>query len=230
MIVRKQGDRFVLFRQHDHALVSADFALRLKEIDRFHPSAVFAIAMHDVGWRLLDREVLWNEEEDRPYSFMDYPLGPKLPAYKAGIDRVAAEDAYAGCLCSMHYASFFEGVSDPAAVRFREEELERQERLKAGMKSEERDGLNRDLRLLKFCDHLSLFVCLNEPGQNRFPWFREGLDYFGRRLLPVWESPRQLRFSPNPFREPFTVTIPYRVVNAAREPEEEGQLSIDVVC
>ena len=123
MIVRKQGDRFVLFRQHDHALVSADFALRLKRSTGY-PSAVFAIAMHDVGWRPLDREVLWNEEEDRPYSFMDYPLGPKLPAYKAGIDRVAAEDPYAGCLCSMHYASFFEGDSDPAAIRFREEELD----------------------------------------------------------------------------------------------------------
>ena len=140
---------------------------------------------------------------------------------------MAAEDAYAGCLCSIHYASFFEGTRRRSVSGRRSW---RQERLKAGMKSEERDGLNRDLRLLKFCDHLSLFVCLNEPGQNRFPWFREGLDYFGRRLLPVWESPRQLRFSPNPFREPFTVTIPYRVVNAAREPEEEGQLSIDVVC
>ena len=229
MIVRKQGDRFVLFRQHDHALVSADFALKLKEIGRFHPSAVYAIAMHDVGWRLLDREVLWNEEEDRPYSFMDYPLGPKLPAYQSGIDRVEAEDPYAGCLCSMHYASFFEAVSEPAAIRFREEELARQERLKAGMTPEERAGLKRDLRVLQLCDNLSLFVCLNEPGQNTFPWFRDGVDYGGQRLVPVWEGTRRLRFSPNPFRQPFTITIPYQIYNENREPEGSGQLSIDVV-
>ncbi len=229
MIVRRQGRRFVLFRQHDHALVSADFALRLAELDRFHPSAVFAIAMHDVAWRPLDREVLWNEAEGRPYSFMDYPLGPKLPAYKAGIDRVAAEDPYAGCLCSMHYASFFEGDSNPEAIRFREEELTRQERLKAGMKPEERDGLERDLHLLRFCDNLSLFICLNEPGRNTFPWFREGLDYFGRRMLPLWEGTRRLRLSPTPFRQPFTVAIPYQIFNEAREPEEEGQLTIDVI-
>lgn len=230
MIVRKQGNRFVLFRQHDHALVSADFALRLKEIDRLHPSTVLAIAMHDVGWRLLDREVLWNEEEGRPYSFMDYPLDPKLSAYKAGINQVEAEDSYAGCLCSMHYAAFFEGDTEPAAVRFREEELARQERLKAGMKPEERVGLERDLQVLRFCDNLSLFICLNEPGQNTFPWFRNGLVYLGQKLLPVWEGTRQLRLTPNPFRRPFTVTMPYQIFNAAREQEEEGQLSVDMIC
>ena len=53
-------------------------------------------------------------------------LGPKLPAYKAGIDRwrMRMPAVRAACL-------LFEGF-DPAAVRFREEELEGQERLKAG--------------------------------------------------------------------------------------------------
>lgn len=230
MIVRQQGRRFVLFRQHDHALVSADFALRLTDISTFHSSTVFAIAMHDVGWRHLDREVLWNEVEGRPYSFMDYPLDLKISAYKAGIDRVEAEDPYAGCLCSMHYTSLIEEVSEPAAIRFLEEELARQERLMAGMKSEERAGLERNLRLLKFCDHLSLFICLNEPGENTFPWFREGLDYFGERLSPVWEEAHRLRFSPNPFQQPFAVTIPYQIFNMERKREKQGLLAIEVVC
>src|SRR3712207_8638534 len=41
------------------------------------------------------------------------------------IDRVEAGDAYAGCLCSMHYARFLLASENPTEVEFREREADR---------------------------------------------------------------------------------------------------------
>ena len=106
MIVRERPDSFLLFGQHEHAMIAGEFARRWVEGPLPFESTVYAVANHDIAWRGLDREVLWNEERDRPYSFVDYPLQLKLPAQKKGIDLVEDHDPYAGCLCSMHYARF----------------------------------------------------------------------------------------------------------------------------
>ncbi len=72
--------------------------------------------------------------------------------------------------------------------------------------------LKESLRLLKLCDDLSLFLCLNEPGQNDHPWYRDGFrgevsfcNRSGKRGI-------ELRIDPSPFRCSFEVTIPYQVV------------------
>ena len=133
MIVRERPDSFLLFEQHEHAIIAGEFALRWRERPRPFESTVYAIANHDVAWREADREVLWNEEKDRPYSFMDYPLDLKLPAQRRGIDLVADHDPYAGCLCSMHYARFLLDSERPEEVEFREGEVERQGSLEERM-------------------------------------------------------------------------------------------------
>src|SRR5215204_1592180 len=141
MIVRERPDSFLLFEQHEHALIAGEFALRWREKPRPFESAVYAIANHDLAWREADREVLWNEEKDRPYSFVDYPLDLKLPAQRRGIDLVADHDPYAGCLCSMHYARFLLDSERPEEVAFREGEFDRQEGIKKSMTAEGRENL-----------------------------------------------------------------------------------------
>src|ERR671916_715180 len=141
MIVRERPDSFVLIKQHEHALIAGEFAVRWKERPRPFESTVYAVDNHDLAWRELDREVLWNEEKDRPYSFVDYPLDLKLPAQRRGIDLVADEDPYAGCLCSMHYARFLLDSQRPEEVQFREAEMERQDRLEQRMSDSERGNL-----------------------------------------------------------------------------------------
>jgi Protein of unknown function (DUF3891) len=214
VIVRERPDSFLLFEQHEHALIAGEFALRWRERPRLFESTLYAIANHDLAWRELDREVLWNEEEDRPYSFVDHPLDLKLPAQRRGIDLVADHDPYAGCLCSMHYSRFLLDSVRPEEVEFREGEMERQGRLEERIPGIDLEQLERDFRLLRLCDGLSLSLCLNEPGgeDSPPPWF----EFEGKRFRLVWEDGQTLRLDPNPFSVAFGIGIPYRIIGRDR--------------
>ena len=219
MIVRERPDSFLLFGQHEHALIAGEFARRWGEGPLPFESTVYAVANHDLAWRELDRDVQWNEEKDRPYSFMDYPLNLKLPAQKRGIDLVEAHDPYAGCLCSMHYARFLLDAERSEEIEFREGEFERQGRLEEKMSAGELESLERNFRFLRLCDGLSLFLCLNEPGgEDSPPPYPGGFEFDGTRFSPVWEDSRTLGLDPNPFPGAFDVEISYRTVGRDRRP------------
>jgi hypothetical protein len=221
----------LLFEQHEHALVAGEFALRWRERPQPLESTVYAVANHDLAWRELDREVLWNQENDRPYSFVDYPLDLKLPAQRKGIDLVEEYDPYAGCLCSMHYARFLLDSVRPEEVEFREGEMERQGRLEERMSEKELENLERNFRFLRLCDGLSLFLCLNEPGgEDSPPPYPGGFEFEGTRFGPVWEDKQTLRLDPSPFSEAFGVEIPYRISGRDRLPLGSDILELRVTC
>lgn len=224
MILRTFDGGMDLIRQHDHGWVSGEFAEHWKE--RPSPSVRFAIRYHDVGWEQLDRTTTWNPVSGRPFTFVDHPMGEKIEAYKQGVDWVEARDPYAACLCSLHYTSFFEQATDETARRFLEEERRRQKRLEQRMDEETRSRLPADLALLKLCDDLSLFLCLNRPGENRHPWYLNGFSYRGERFQPEWKKKDMLSLTPNPFACSFTVRIPYERLTEAGH---EGTSGTDVV-
>jgi hypothetical protein len=229
VIVRELADSFVLVGQHEHALVSGEFARRWVEEPVPLESTLYAVENHDVAWREPDREVLWNEASGRPYSFLDYPLGPKLAAQRRGIDLVEVRDAYAACLCSMHYARFLLGSSNPPEVEFRERELARQERLREGMPGEDLGNLERNFRFLRLCDGLSLFLFLYEPGRAGYPPpTPEGFELDGTRYELWWQNGRAVRLDPFPLTGPFDVSVPYREVGKDRRPVGEGILEFRV--
>jgi hypothetical protein len=228
--LRETDDGFLLVRQHDHGLASGEFARCLSHQPRPYESVLYAVTNHDVAWREPDGEVLWDEERDRPYSFLTYPRERRLPAQRRGIDLVERGDPYAGCLCSMHYARFLEGSEEPLEVAFREGEEERQRRLRAGMSGEELENLERNFRFLRLCDGLSLFVCLNEPGRGEYPPPTPGgFELDGERFVPVWEDERTLRFEPSPFAEPFELAIPCFFVGRDRRLLGSGRIGVRVV-
>jgi len=219
----------LLFGQHDHALVAGEFARRWREPPSPFESTVYAVANHDLAWRGPDGEVLWNGEKDRPYSFMDYPLRMKLPAQKWGIDQVENQDPYAGCLCSMHYARFLLDSERPEEVEFREGEVERQGSLEVRMSERELETLERNFRLLRLCDGLSLYLCLNEPGgEDSPPPYPGGFEFEGAHFGPVWEDGQTLRLDPNPFPEAFGIEIPYRTIGRDRRPLGSDLLELRV--
>jgi hypothetical protein len=231
MIVRERPDSFLLFEQHEHALIAGEFARRWRERPSPFESTVYAVANHDLAWRDVDREVLWNEEKDRPYSFMDYPLDLKLPAQRRGIDLVADHDPYAGCLCSMHYARFLLDSVWPEEVEFREGEVGRQGRLEERMAENEVENLERNFRFLRLCDGLSLYLCLNEPGgEDSPPPYPGGFEFEGTRFRPVWVDGQTLRLDPNPFSEAFRIEIPYRIIGTDRRPLGSDILELRVTC
>lgn len=220
MILREIEDGLDLIRQHDHGWVSGDFAEHWKQ--RPPSSVLFTIRYHDVGWESLDQTVTWNPETGLPYTFEDYPMNKKIGAYRSGIDWVQERDPYAASLCSRHYASFFENASEEVAQRFLAEERKRQERLERKLDDEVRSRLDGDWALLKLCDDLSLFLCLNPPGENRHPWYRDGFHFQGERLYPRWEGRDTLHIEPNPFASSFIARIPYERLTKAGKSVTSG--------
>ena len=217
MIVRERPDSFLLFGQHEHAQMAGEFARRWGERPDPFESTVYAVANHDLAWREPDREIMWNEGKDQPYSFMDYPLHLKLPAQKWGIEQVEDHDPYAGCLCSMHFARFLLDAERQEEIEFRDGEFGRQRSLREGMSEVDLENLERNFRFLRVCDGISLFLCLNEPGgDDNPPPYPGGFEFEGTRFGIVWEDGRTLGLDPNPFTEAFEVEIPYRVVGRDR--------------
>jgi hypothetical protein len=229
MIVRDNPNSYVLIGQHDHGRISGEFARCWRERPTPLEPTLYAIANHDVAWQKLDEAVRWDETRGRPYSFVDYPIEPKLEAYGEGLDFLEAQDAYAACLCSMHYASFVRDAEGAAEVRFRKGEDRRQQRLKGAMSAQELEDLERNFRLLQTCDDLSLFVCLNEPGRSDHIWYKNGFEFMGTRFEPVWEDRCTLRLDPNPFSGVFGLAIPYLSVGKDRRPLGSGCLKLRVI-
>lgn len=230
MIVRERSDSFVLIRQHDHALASGEFARRWAEPPRPFGPAVHAITNHDVAWKGPDASVRWNEDTNRPYSFADYPAEEKVAAYTKGLDWLESEAPYAACLCSMHYERLLREFGRTGTeTRFVVDESRRQEQLRRDMGREKLENLERNLGLLRLCDGLSLFVCLNEPGSAGYPPpYPGGFRFDGETFEPVWEDQGTLRLDPNPFSEPFGFAIPYEEVDRAGGQMGSGYIELRV--
>lgn len=231
LIVRSREDHFVLIRQHDHAFLSGTFASKLFPSTKINSqkATLYAIFNHDIGWVDLDKEVVWNEENGEPYTFINYPLAPKVAAYRKGISFVEATYPYAAYLCSKHYTSFFHNATDDLEIQFREGEQKRQERLFSRMSSVEKTNIEANVELLRFCDDLSLALCLNEPGQNSYPWFRDGMGLNDVVYQWEWKDDSIISLVPNLFATSFTVELPFVIMNQSRQRKEEGVYSFRVI-
>ena len=230
MIVREVPEGFVLIGQHDHGLAAGEISRHWGREPRPSPSTVYAVAQHDLGWRELDESVLWNEDTGRPHDFLDYPAEPKVRAFAAALDLLEERDPYAACLSSMHYATLMQGSEEEAEVGFREAEIRRQQRLKGDIADDGVEVLERDLRFLKLCDGLSLFLCLNEPGREAsYPApYPDGFVFDGEEYVPEWIDERTLRVRPDPFVGPFGIELPYRVVGRDGQKGREGRLKLRI--
>jgi hypothetical protein len=231
MIVREKPDSYVLIKQHDHALASGEFARYWARQPQPLESTLYAIAHHDVAWQGPDALIRWNEETGRPYSFVDYPPEPKVRAYTKGLDWLEERDPYAACLCSTHYETLVRRLGrSEAEEKFADAESRRQAMLRTEMSEEELENLEHNLNLLRLCDGLSLFVCLNEPGDDdNPPPYPGGFELSGERFQPIWEDRRALRLDPNPFSGAFDLAIPYLSVGKDRQALGSGRLELRVV-
>ncbi len=238
MIVRETATSYHCITQHDHAMLSGWMAgawtdMGVSSIDGLRQSIVLATMLHDIGWISLDSAPAWNSAAGRPFSFLDEPIERKLPAYRAGIDQVVSADAFAGLLCSLHYASFFDEGSiaglGPAAQTFLDRELERRSALKQQLEEAGHQGMlsytDFALGLLKLLDNLSLYAVLNEPGASKHEehsWYRDGIgptrlrpDAEPVRLRARWTDLQTIALQPFPWPAKLPYALPYRVVTKA---------------
>lgn len=231
MIVRETGGWFRLIEQHDHGLASGELAAHWDGEIEPRGAVLYAVANHDLAWEELDGEVLWNPGTGKPYSFTSYPLRPKLEAYSRGLDHLQRREPYAACLCSMHYRGLEGDRKTPPSPAFQRGEEERQEAIKKELSERELGELDRNFCLLRICDEISLFVCLNEPGEHALPFGGGAFELAGERMKPVWGgSPEEpvLSLDPNPFTGPFQLRIPYTTVDRGGRSGEGGRLALRV--
>lgn len=233
MIFVERDDEFVMITQHDHAYVSGQIAEGLPpqwfKSGEHRRAVILAVREHDRGWIGLDHTPIWNDAKQTPYSFMDYPLRPKLVFYKKGVDEVEAVNPLGAILCSRYYVSFFTGtdVAQPDEVlEYVEQERARQQRLLEQLQlitHEQIDVLESYYQMMQFCDNASLYVCLNEPGvskQQEFAWYRQG---FRQRfealdqqvIVPEWLSVSEVSLKPFPFKEETKVQLAVKCVKKA---------------
>lgn len=229
MILRETSSSLVLINQHDHAQLAAQLAAHWNPAYvRGHsrwPEVLHAIAQHDRGWIYLDQQLIWDDAGHKPCSFTDYPLRPKLAQYIRGIDEVAQTNAYGALLCSLHYTSFPDLETTAAGRAFKRSETERQQLLQETLQlytpSAQQD-LQFHLHLLKFCDGLSIYLCINEPGMAKaqeHPWYRSGIPYSsgfdfvqGHNIQASWHGTSKVQVSPYPFERALILTIPFRLL------------------
>lgn len=225
MIIREREHEFVMVAQHDHAEISRDAAQNWRDdfflgIER-KDSLILAVREHDRCWIKPDEEPLWNEQTQQPYSFMDYPGSPKLAFYTKGIDEIVQMDPYAGLLCSLHYASFLKDATSTIGKKFWNQEKQRQQGLLKELGIEKGVQLSFHLNLLKFCDNLSLYICLNEPGtpkEQEHYFFRNGFPQKfsfanNKAIIPKWRDEKTIDLSTSPFKRELHVSLPYKAVS-----------------
>ncbi|MEQ6378176.1 DUF3891 family protein [Bacillaceae bacterium S4-13-56] len=226
MIVTEKEQSFIMVEQHQHALLSGEF-VKAWEADFFPMEewrlfVEYAIFQHDRAWILLDRYPKWNEVEQNPYSFLNYPLEDRIRHYQLGIDEVEEESIYAAILCNLHYTSFFNRDSnDPAIKGFLQSEKIRRIRL-SQMLSIDCDSkyVKEHLDILQFCDDLSLFICMTDLTSNvkeNVPWFANGFKqsfpFTQQKIRADWIAENEIALSPSPFKGNVTIEVPYKEVS-----------------
>ncbi|MFC0015529.1 MULTISPECIES: DUF3891 family protein [Allobacillus] len=228
MIVTKNDQSFRMFTQHDHAKVSGEIAKHwpseLFLSEQLREEVELAITQHDRAWIPLDDQPTWNEEKHEPHSFMNYPLEPKLEHYQKGVDEVRSESKYAGLLCSHHYLSFFDhSAENPIIQQYISREMKKNNQIKKelGEQFNER-AFDFHFHLLQFCDDLSLYFCLNEPGidkENETKMFKHGFrqQFQGmkEKMVAYWEEPNRILLNNGPFKETFSLEVPYKEISKA---------------
>jgi hypothetical protein len=235
MIVYEDENAFIMTEQHEHALLSEGFALNWKEElfpgSNKKESVLYAIAQHDRSWIDVDESPIWNDHTNEPYTFIDFPISLKLHFYRKGIDEIEKQNPYAALLCSIHYSRFFEGIiDDKRIISYLNEEHLRQKRLSISLNlnEEEDKDLLFHFHLLKFCDNISLFVCMQEAGvadKDLHNWFKKGIfqpfSFFTESTFNVeWKSVREILVNPFPFKREFELSIPLRRVAKAHVKEK----------
>ncbi|KQL34332.1 DUF3891 family protein [Psychrobacillus sp. FJAT-21963] len=227
MIILEREQSYVMVTQNDHAKIAGKIAQNCKkdyffELERT-PEVLLAIKEHDRGWIELDTSPVWNDKTDKPYSFIDYPTELKIPFYKKGLDEVEKMSKYAGLLCSLHYSSLLHDATQSVVKEFWNEEKQRKKRLskELGLKenADKNETLMYQLDLLKFSDYLSLYISLNEPGDNKrnHPFFQNGFPQLflfvtDKPIVAHWENPETVSLSFSPLKNELEVQLPYKEV------------------
>jgi hypothetical protein len=238
MIISLRNGMLQLIRQTDHAAVSGLFAQHWGRppFDRLEPfdAMVTAAALHDNGWTEWEAQPKVNPATQHPYQFWELPVEEHLAFYFQGVQRVIAQDRYAGMLVSMHCSGLYNGRfgTDPSLMvrhftpamqrtiddflgRLEVQRRDLREQLQqtgtlAGWLDEARIWKN--YKLLQIFDRLSLYLCM-PPLTKRSLGPAPTADGKDVDLVLQPGDGTTVRLTPYPFdANPLVVTLPTRLV------------------
>ncbi|PEW00331.1 serine hydroxymethyltransferase [Bacillus cereus] len=241
MIFREKNEKeSILIRQHDHGFLAGEIARHIKEAffedNTYLRETIDAIYEHDRGWIELDKVPILNDAKNIPYTFMDCPSSLRFVFYTIGLNEIEDFNPYGALLCSKHFLSFPLNEEDEEMMSFYRHELERQKRILQTLTKEQYAMFDKHYRLLKFCDELSLYVCMNKPGvkkKDEIDLFKdgfEGTEMFnneeGTAIQAEWVDGETIRIAPFPFKTEFHTYVKYKTINK-HEVERKGIAKVD---
>lgn len=226
MIIRTKSEELIVIRQHDHGFLAGEFAKYFKtnvfEDKAYLKECINAIYEHDRGWIGLDKTPIWNDAKNVPYTFMDCPSSLRFVFYTLGLDEIENLNPYGAVLCSKHFISFPLNQEDQEMVEFYKQELNRQKKFLKTLTKTQYAMFDKHYKLLKFCDELSLYACMNEPGVTKkeeidlFKGGFEGTEIFNtitnKPLIAEWIDKEKIRITPFPFESEFKTHVRYKSI------------------
>jgi hypothetical protein len=106
VIVRDDGDSYVLITQPDHARLARDIVAAIRTEPELHAASretvLFATREHDNGWTEVDSNPTIDPDTGRPCDFIAGPVHVKHELWPRGIRRAAESDPRAGALIAQH--------------------------------------------------------------------------------------------------------------------------------
>ncbi|MBE7104507.1 DUF3891 family protein [Bacillus cereus] len=241
MIFREKNEKeSILIRQHDHGFLAGEIARNIKEDffenQEYLMETIDAIYEHDRGWIELDKVPILNDAKNIPYTFMDCPSSLRFVFYTIGLNEIEDSNPYGALLCSKHFLSFPLNKEDEEMMSFYKHELERQKRIMKTLTKEQYMMFDKHYRLLKFCDELSLYVCMNKPGvkkKDEIDLFKDGFEgtemFNSKEEKPIqaeWVEEETIRITPFPFKTEFHTYVKYKTINK-HSIEERGIVKAD---
>jgi uncharacterized protein DUF3891 len=247
MIRHPSGQDWLLFTQHDHALLAGRLAEQFGNSDFAKPSphAIQGIALHDCGWPLHDDRPTLNPKGE-PLHVFESPVWIGVQVWSASARRASNKDAWAGLLASihgMHLATFVTQFQKTQRDlfelnKFQHDQVELQESLRRtlhmrtdipvnhglaqpGVNPQE-DQLRFDYHLLRALDQVSLsLLCAEKMFDSVELDPRPGAKPLRLRL----DRPAEftVALDPYPFvASPLGFTIPCRRMPAATYSDVEA--------
>ncbi len=201
------ASRFLLIQQPHHARISGEVALAMTAsgVPVLTSDVVRAIELHDQGWAKADKERVASKQ--RPASFLHAAPGDFLTAWTESIRTATAICPISGFIVSSHFRQLAEFglkvyAGEAEITTFLQEFIAREqvneERLLAA------DGRNpleaeRLVRILQFCDLLSLYLCSGATRPAVFP--QAVFDNSDARIAIRQNGDHGFVLTPSPFSE-----------------------------
>ncbi len=220
------ASRFLLIQQPHHARITGEIALAMTAsgVPVLTSDIVRAIELHDQGWAEIDEERITAKQP--PASFLRAEPRQFLPAWVESIKTATAICPISGFIVSSHFRQLAEfglkvyaGTTEITALlqEFIEREQVNEERLLAA------DGRNpaeaeRLVRILQFCDLLSLYLCSGATRPAVFP--QAVFDNSDGRVAIRQNGDHGFVLTPSPFSE----TVRLRTQAGGYPEEQPGRI------